>query len=625
LDLLLAKLFKGEQIFRIDHYLAKEMLQNILTFRFANDIFEEIWNNRFIEQIEIKLLEEVGVEDRGLFYEGLGALRDVGQNHHLQMLALLTMNHPLKFDAESVRAKRAEILQTLRTPSQEEIENFTARAQHEGYKNIPGVNRNSQTETYFKTLAFLDAPRWQGVPIVLESGKRMGRAQKEIIITFRHLQPCLCPPGKTHHKNKIIFQIEPEEKIIINFWSKAPGLGLDTKEGNFDFLYREKHKKVQYTEEYEKLLLDCIVGDQTLFLSTAEVKEMWRYVDPIVRAWEENKVPLLTYKPDSKEISKQVNFQSAHLESGILKAKKIGVVGLGKMGAGIARQLTEKGWQVVGYNDTPAPTKELEKEGIIGAYSLAEMIEKLPSPKVVWVMVPAGEPTDEVILGSKNNPGLAQVLKKGDIIIDGGNSYFKNTIERGEKLKKTGIHFLDVGTSGGPAGARWGACLMVGGKDAKIQEYLMPLFRDLAKKNAVECFSGIGAGHFVKMIHNGIEYGMMQALAEGFNILKKSDYKLDLSKVTEIYNNGSVIESRLTNWLKGAFALHGEALGGVTGTVGHTGEGAWTVKTAKEMGVEAKIIEGALQFRVDSEKNPSYTGKVLSALREQFGGHSIES
>lgn len=182
---------------------------------------------------------------------------------------------------------------------------------------------------------------------------------------------------------------------------------------------------------------------------------------------------------------------------------------------------------------------------------------------------------------------------------------------------------MDVGTSGGPSGARNGACLMVGG-DKKIYEYLLPLLVDIALPNAVEFFKGAGAGHFVKMVHNGIEYGMMQAIAEGFTILKKSSYNLNLNRVADIYNNGSVIESRLTNWLKNAFHVYGEDLALISGSVAHTGEGAWTVDAAKAMKLKAKIIEESFKFRVESEKNPSFGGKVLSALRNQFGGHSVK-
>ena len=232
-------------------------------------------------------------------------------------------------------------------------------------------------------------------------------------------------------------------------------------------------------------------------------------------------------------------------------------------------------------------------------------------------MIKSGEAVDEMI------SEVGKYLKKGDIIIDGGNSFYKDSIRRHADLRRRGIGFLDVGVSGGPSGARNGPALMIGG-DKKVFEKIEPLFRDLARENGYQFFEGAGAGHFVKMIHNGIEYGMMQAIGEGFNILKNSSYKLDLKKVSDIYNNGSVIESRLIDWMKKAFELRGEGLEKVSGSVAHTGEGEWTVQTAKELGLEAKIIKESFKFRVLSEKNPSYTGKIVSALREQFGGHKVE-
>ncbi len=300
LDILLGSLFREEQIYRIDHYLAKEMLQNILAFRFSNNLFEDGWRKDFIEKIEIRLLEKLGVEKRGEFYNDIGALRDVGQNHLLQMLALVTMDSPVNFNSDSVRLKRFEVLERLRILSEQEIKNTSYRAQYEGYKKIKGVKTDSDTETYFKAIAYLDNPRFEGVPIILESGKRMKEQIKEIIVTFRHPSPCLCPPEK-HFKNRIIFSLEPHEKIAIEFWSKKPGLEMEMEKRILDFLYREADERIQYVEEYEKLLLDCVAGDQTLFVSTDEVKAMWKFTDAISNAWHNGIVPMETYKADTDE------------------------------------------------------------------------------------------------------------------------------------------------------------------------------------------------------------------------------------------------------------------------------------------------------------------------------------
>ena len=600
LDLMLGEYFKEEQIYRIDHYLAKEMLQNILAFRFSNDIFENVWSNKFIESVDIRAWETLDLRKRGAFYEGIGAFRDFGQNHLLQMLAFIAMERPKSFGAGDVRNARTNLLQTLAIFSEDEVGWHTFRAQHEGYKDIEGVAPNSQTETYFRAHAYLEHPRWRGVKITIESGKVMAEQRKEVVVNFRHETPCLCEPDGPHRQNHIVFRIEPEEEIKIQFWSKNPGFDFSQGARTLDFLYRSKEApRVQYVEEYEKLLLDCISGDQTTFVGTQEIAAMWRYTDPIVRAWQKNIIPLETYKPHADEIihrAKKID------ESSAIK-KEIGVIGLGKMGGNILRRLESKGWRVCGV-DAHDPIKKIT--------------DTLKSPRIVWLMVPHDK-VDDVLFG-KN--GLADLLVPGDIVIDGGNSFYKDSITRASRLKEHEIHFVDVGVSGGPSGALHGASLMVGGEPA-IFAKLKPLFRDIAAPISYQFFEGAGAGHFVKMIHNGIEYGVMQALAEGFTILKLADYKLDLERVADIYNHGSVIESRLVGWLQAGLCLHGEDLKDVSGKVAHTGEGAWTVETARELGIKAKVIEEALQFRIESEKNPTYTGKILSALREQFGGHSI--
>lgn len=613
LDSLLAKLFREEQIYRIDHYLAKEMLQNILTFRFSNNLFEEEWGNKLIEAISIRTWENIGVEGRGQFYDGIGALRDVGQNHLLQMLALVTMDRPSSFDSEDVRTRRAEILSTLDVLSLGEIKEKTFRAQYKGYRGVEGVEKNSKTETFFRTEGALSHPNWKGVKITFEAGKKLP-LKKEIELILRHPTPCLCPPEK-HFKNRILITLEPKEGIVIEFWSKKPGLEHRFTKRKFNFILRRVNERVQYVEEYEKLLLDCISGNQVLFLSTPEIQASWKYIDPIVRAWEKNVVPLKTYKPDTKEAIIEAAKLIAKSENAL--KKEVGIVGLGKMGGNVARRLVAQGWKVVGYNRTADVVRQLEKEGIEGAYSFAELISKLKKPRVILTILTAGAPTDEAL------KQLVKVLDKGDIIVEGANSFYEDTVRRSKIIESAGVKFIDVGISGGPGGALNGACLMVGG-ERELFEQLAPLFRDMAKPGAVMHFEGIGAGHFVKMVHNGIEYGMMQSIAEGFNLLKNGPYKLKMEDITTIYQNGSVVESRLVGWLHQAFKKFGGNLEELSGSVGFTGEAEYTVKTANKFKFPMKIIVGSVEFRRESQKHPSFIGKILTGMRNQFGGHSIE-
>ena len=300
--------------------------------------------------------------------------------------------------------------------------------------------------------------------------------------------------------------------------------------------------------------------------------------------------------------------------------KTVGIIGLGRMGGGLAQNLLDHKWKVVGFNRSSDVTKSLEKVGLTASYSFAELVKNLPKPRVIILMLTAGKANDEVLFGKD---GLINYLEKGDIVIDGANSFYKEDAERGKKLKAKGIIFMDAGISGGPGGARTGACCMVGG-DKKTFEYVEQLFKDISIPDGYMHFEGIGAGHFVKMVHNGIEYGMMQSIAEGFEIMQKSPYKLNLLDVTEIYQHGSVVTSRLVGWLQDAFKKYGTDLKDVSGAVGFTGEGEWTAATAKELGVPAKIIEESYKFRVASQKKPSFTGKALTGMRNSFGHHSIE-
>ena len=320
---------------------------------------------------------------------------------------------------------------------------------------------------------------------------------------------------------------------------------------------------------------------------------------------------------------------------------KLAMIGLGRMGGNMARRLLRGGHQVVAYNRSPEPTNELAKEGAIPAYTLAEVVAKLAAPRVCWVMVPAGDPTEATI------EELGKLLSPGDLIVDGGNSYFKDDVRRAEKLAHKGILYADVGTSGGVWGIERGYCLMAGGTRAAI-ELLAPALRTLApgmgevapspgrvgrtstaEQGYLHC-GPVGAGHFVKMIHNGIEYGLMQAYAEGLDIMKgaASDklpanqrYELDLADICELWRRGSVVGSWLLDLTAMALAENPK-LDKYTGVVADSGEGRWTVFAAVEEAVPADVLTAALYTRFRSRQEHTFAEKVLSAMREKFGGHT---
>jgi len=294
---------------------------------------------------------------------------------------------------------------------------------------------------------------------------------------------------------------------------------------------------------------------------------------------------------------------------------EIGYIGLGKMGLGMAQLLTEKGHNVICYNRGEDGREVGRKAGLPVKDSVKELVDSLALPRFIWIMV-SHQGVDAVL------DELLPLLQKGDTVVDGGNSRYTETIRRAKQINELGIHFLDAGVSGGPFGARNGACIMAGGEKEIFEKYKQ-IFVDASIEDGIEFMGSHGAGHFVKMVHNGIEYGMMQAIGEGFEIMKKSDFNLNLEQVTDIYQHKSVIESRLVGWLKSAYQKYGQDLDGISGEVKHSGEGLWTVETADNMNIPVPVIKDALQFREDSTGNPSYTGQVVSALRNQFGGHDV--
>lgn len=298
---------------------------------------------------------------------------------------------------------------------------------------------------------------------------------------------------------------------------------------------------------------------------------------------------------------------------------QIGMIGLGKMGMNMARRLLQGGHQVVAYNRTPTKTEEIVKEGAIGSFSLEELINKIAAPRVLWLMLPAGQAIDDHLAQ------LTNLLDPGDIIIDGGNTKYKDDISRSEMLSASKIHYIDAGVSGGIWGLKVGYCLMVGG-EKNIFDLLTPIFETLAPKDGFLYCGPIGAGHFVKMIHNGIEYGMMQAYGEGFGILEASPYSehLNFSEVSRLWNQGSVIRSWLLELLETAFA-NDPKLTEITGHVDDSGEGRWTVEQAIETGVSAPVIALSLFRRFQSRKDNSFEDRVLAALRREFGGHAVVS
>jgi len=296
---------------------------------------------------------------------------------------------------------------------------------------------------------------------------------------------------------------------------------------------------------------------------------------------------------------------------------QIGFVGLGKMGLNMVRRLLEANeHELVVLNKDKAPVAEAVKYGALRARSLKDMAGKLRGPRTIWLMIPAGKPVDDTITK------LTPLLEKGDCIIDGGNSNYKDSVRRAKALGAHGIDFLDAGTSGGVWGLTEGYCLMVGGK-AKAFKARESIFRTLAPDNGYEYMGEAGAGHYVKMVHNGIEYGLMQAYAEGFSLLESSEYKLDLEKISAVWNHGSVIRSWLLELAEREFKRDG-ALSEIKPYVADSGEGRWTVMDGLEKNISIPVITLSLLYRLRSREENPFAARLLAALRDQFGGHGFK-
>jgi 6-phosphogluconate dehydrogenase len=297
---------------------------------------------------------------------------------------------------------------------------------------------------------------------------------------------------------------------------------------------------------------------------------------------------------------------------------QLAMIGLGKMGGNMTQRLLRGGHQVVAYDRSAEAVAALVKDGAAGAADLAGMVAQLASPRIVWIMVPAGAPVDQTIAD------LAPLLSPGDILIDGGNSNFHDTVRRGKAVAAQGFELIDSGTSGGVWGLENGYCLMVGGSEKAVR-HCQPIFETLAPPNGFAHVGPTGAGHYVKMIHNGIEYGMLQAYAEGYEILHASkEFSLDLHQIAAVWNRGSVVRSWMNELAERAFEKDPD-LSALKGWIADSGEGRWTVQEAIDLDVPAPIITLSLLTRFRSRQEDSFGGKVIAALRNEFGGHAVKS
>lgn len=295
---------------------------------------------------------------------------------------------------------------------------------------------------------------------------------------------------------------------------------------------------------------------------------------------------------------------------------KVGLIGLGKMGYHLGLNMIDHGHAVVAFDVNPEAVTRFATDGGTGTTSMEDLLANLPTPRIVWIMVPQGKIVDDLLTALK--PGLT----RGDIVIEAGNSHYKDSLRRAADMEEAGVHYFDVGTSGGIEGARHGACYMIGG-DAGVFPVIEPLFRDTAVPNGYLYTGPSGSGHYAKMVHNGIEYGMMAAIGEGFEVLEKSRFDYDFEAIAKVWSNGSVIRGWLMELTERAFSKDAK-LDAIRGVMHSSGEGKWTIEEALDVQAATPIIALSLMMRYRSQEMDTFNGKVVAALRNEFGGHAVE-
>ena len=627
LDTLLGSLFREEQIYRIDHYLAKEMLQGIMNFRFTNNLFECEWNR---ERHRVASTSRCSSRSAPR-----SAARSTTPSARCATSARTTCCRCSRSSRWSSRAsaerrrhpRRARRAHRVAHADDARARSPTTRSarSHEGFREIAGVAPDSETETYFRLRT-----RMTGTALGGRAGDdAVGQAHGRGVQGDHRHDP---PPGAVHlcddelrHTNKVVFTLEPSDRIEIVFYAKKPGFEDEVEERTFSFFLYEKAEKAQYVEEYAKLLHDAFA----------------RRPDA-VRLDPRGRRRLALHRPDRRRLgggaraardatsrTPPTSCSARPRRSGGGRRPRVewASPGSARWAPGSRATCSSSGWRVVGWN---RHARGRDGDGGRGAGGRARRCAtwwpSSPPPRVIWLMVPAGAPVDELLFGADGDGAArpVELLAPGDTVIDGGNSPSGGRRAARREARRARHPLLDCGTSGGPAGARNGACLMIGGDRDGLLGDARRCSPTSRCRTGYRFFDGHGAGHFVKMVHNGIEYGMMQAIAEGFALLHDGPFELDLEEVATVYQHGSVIESRLVGWLGGAYAELGERPRGR--------RAAWSATPARARGRSrrrrssaspAPVIEGSLRFREESEDKPSYAGQVLTAMRNAFGGHGL--
>jgi len=659
LNATLSKHFHEEHLYRIDHYLGKEMVQNLHVLRFANTWFERCWNADNIQCVLLTFKEPFGTEGRGGYFDQYGIIRDILQNHLLQVLTLMCMEAPSVLEGpragKAIRDAKVAVLNAI-VPI--ELEDCVL-GQYEGYADDPTItNKQTNCPTYCLMKVKIRTPRWQGVPIFLRAGKAMNEKKAEMRIQFKDapaseylFQGLDCP------RNELVMRLQPNEAVYMKTNVKSPGFTaqpIQTElEVNYDARFFKGSAKCN-PDAYTRLIFDVLRGKQSAFVRDDELRRAWELFTPVLHRIENENIQPQIYKqgsrgpdsadtflsqyykrneqyvyntntPESSSIPKSVStdtVKTANIVSSlkptkkkpILKNKKdlcdIGLMGLAVMGQNFALNMADHGFRVAVGNRSPAKvTTTVERakaEGnlpIVGCMSVAELIGSLKKPRRVVILVQAGKPVDDTIAQ------LSQYMEKDDIIIDGGNEWYPNSVRRAATLKEEGIRFLGMGISGGEEGARYGPALMPGGPRSAYEACAKIFEKCAATTKAYGPCTGylgpIGSGNYVKMVHNGIEYGDMQLIAEVYDVCKSllRMSNAEIAATFQSWNTGDELNSYLMEITCTILkkdddrGRRGQVLDYILDKTGMKGTGRWTVQEAAERSVPIPTITAALDGR----------------------------
>lgn len=656
--------YSEDQIYRIDHYLGKEMVQNLSVLRFSNTWFERIWNAENVANIILTFKEPFGTEGRGGYFDKYGIIRDILQNHLLQVLTLLCMEPPTVVEGEGAgKAIRDAKVAVLNSMPEIQLEDCVL-GQYEGYSDDETIeNSDTNCPTFAAIRLKINTRRWAGVPIIMKAGKALDERKAEMRIQFKDAPAAeFMFGGHDCPRNELVMRMQPSEAVYMKTNVKSPGFEAkpiqSELEVNYDTRYYA-HSSSSNQDAYTRLILDVMRGKQAAFVRDDELRRAWAIFTPVLHKIENECIRPIIYQQGTRgpreadefiakvagykrnenyvfhqgEVARKTEGNAAPAKAIEPKYKfdeadkcEIGLWGLAVMGQNFALNMASHGFKVcVGNRSYPkveTTVKRAQDEGglpLVGSKDAEEFVARLSKPRKVVILVQAGKPVDDTIAN------LSKYLEPGDVIIDGGNEWFPNSQRRAEFLKPKGIHFIGMGISGGEEGARNGPSLMPGGPK-EAYDLVGPIFEKCAAQvegigSCAAYLGPVGSGNYVKMVHNGIEYGDMQLIAEVYDVLKLV-LGLSNEEIADVFEewNKTELDSYLIEITEKIFRKKDEEKDGyvvdyVLDKTGMKGTGLWTVQEAAGQGVAAPTMAAALDARMLSARleERQEAAKVLNA------------